>query len=52
MELEVRGGRLVVHPAAEVRAGWDEAFRKLAEVGDDELIATPSPAWDRDEWRW
>jgi hypothetical protein len=36
------------------RAGWADAFRKMAECGDDELIDSEWPAtdFDKTEWEW
>jgi antitoxin MazE len=55
LEIEARQGALVIRAARKPRAGWDEAFRKMAERGDDALLAeAPSSlsAWDEDEWEW
>lgn len=55
VELEVRDGQLVVRPVVTPRSGWEEAFRQMAERGDDTLLdresLTPT-SWDRTEWRW
>lgn len=38
-EMTVEDGALVLRrPASPVRAGWAEAARSIAEVGDDELV--------------
>jgi antitoxin MazE len=35
------------------REGWAEAFREMAERGDDRLIDEPTPTvWDAEEWEW
>jgi antitoxin MazE len=53
VEIMVRGSTLVIIPATRPRAGWAEAFRAMAERGDDHLIDEPRPTrWDRNEWRW
>ena len=40
-------------PVGRPRAGWGEAFRALAEHGDDELLHEARPTrWDEDEWQW
>ena len=55
VELEVREGQLVVRSATRPRAGWDEAFRRMREHGDDVLLerdSQPSTKWDRTDWRW
>ena len=38
VELAVRGNTLVIGPATHPRAGWAEAFRAMAQNGDDRLI--------------
>jgi antitoxin MazE len=53
VEVAVRGNTLVISPARRPRAGWAEAFRTMAQHGDDRLIDEPRPTrWDEDEWRW
>lgn len=55
VELEVREGQLVLRSATRPRAGWDEAFRRMREHGDDVLLdrdSLPLTKWDRAEWRW
>jgi hypothetical protein len=37
------------------RAGWAEAFQKMAQRGDDTLLDEVVPSlstWDDDEWQW
>ncbi len=55
VELEVERGRLIVRSPARPREGWEEAFREMAERGDDALLdagsLTPTK-WERDEWTW
>ena len=55
VELEVEDGRLVIRSAEQVRSGWDEAFRRMADKGDDALLDRDSLAptrWDESEWEW
>ena len=53
VEIMVRGNTLVIVPATSPRAGWAEAFRAMAEHGDDQLPDEPRPTrWDRNEWQW
>lgn len=55
VELEVEADRLVVRPAEPARSGWDDAFRRMAERGDDELLDRDSLGrsdWDDEEWEW
>ncbi len=53
--LEVRGGHLVIRPVRKTRKGWEEAFRNMAEGGDDRLPewdSLPATDWDKTEWTW
>ncbi len=55
VELQAEHGHLVIRPATQPRAGWDEAFRQMAEHGDDELLDQDSrlgTEWDEQEWEW
>jgi antitoxin MazE len=54
VELDVQDGVLMVRPVEDPRAGWAEAFRAMAERGDDELIDGEWPAtdFDKTEWEW
>lgn len=55
MELEVQGNQLLLRPATGPRAGWDDAFRRMHEQEDDQLLdqgAGPATHWDRTEWQW
>ena len=38
VELEVEDNRIVIRPLSRPRKGWDEAFRSMAEHGDDRLL--------------
>jgi len=55
VELEVRRGELIVRSAAKPRSGWEEAFKQMAQRGDDVLLdgdSLPSTRWDETEWTW
>lgn len=55
VELEVEKDCLVIRPARKPRSGWEDAFRLMAEQGDDALLDRESLAstrWDRTEWEW
>ena len=54
VELDVEDGTLLVRPVHDPRAGWDDAFRRMAERGDDRLVDGEWPATDFDEaeWEW
>ena len=38
VELIFKEGFLILRPVKKVRDGWDKAFKKMAERGDDELL--------------
>jgi len=55
VELDVQDDHLVIRSLAKPRKGWDEAFRRMHQHGDDALLdreSLPSTKWDRTEWRW
>ncbi len=55
VELELQQGQIIVRPARYVRHRWEEAFKAMAEQGDDELldgdVLIPT-VWDEEEWEW
>jgi antitoxin MazE len=49
--IEARENEIVIRPAA--RQGWEEAFRVMAERGDDLLLDEPPPtSFEDTEWKW
>ena len=55
VELEVDKTRIIIRPLINPRAGWDNAFKTMANNGDDALmngIDTISHSWDDEEWEW
>ena len=54
VELEVHDSTIVIKPAGQPRDGWDEAFSKMAEHGDDALLDPTiiDSEWDNSEWTW
>ena len=53
IEMEVRGSQLVIRAANHPRAGWAEAFARMAARGDDKLLDPYVPTkWDETEWEW
>ena len=55
VELEPRQDHLVIRPATPARDGWDDAFRRMREHGDDTLLDEEFPSatqWDTTEWEW
>ena len=55
IELEAQPDRIIIRPAHRTRYNWEEAFKAMAEQGDDELLdgdMALSTAWDEEEWEW
>jgi antitoxin MazE len=55
VELEAQDDRIIIRSTKEPRQDWRDAFRAMAERGDDELLDADLPAqtrWDEDEWQW
>lgn len=55
VQLKVEDGRIVIHAVGTARRGWAEAFRAMAERGDDTLLdgeAASGSSWDEQEWEW
>ena len=53
--MEVRDDCLLIRGVAEARSGWDDAFRRMHELGDDVPLDEGSSAatrWDITEWEW
>ncbi len=55
VEISVKENALVIEPLHHPREGWDEAFKQMAEDGNDALIDGDSAiasTFDADEWEW
>ena len=55
VEIAVENNAIVIRRASRPRAGWEAAFREMAERGDDRLlddISRTLSQWDEDEWQW
>ena len=55
VELEVQGEQIVIRPAARPRRRWEEAFRSMAQHGDDRLLdgdQIGQTCWDDEGWQW
>jgi len=52
VEIEVQGDRIVIRAALKPRAGWEEAFAKMAAQHDDVLLDdVTSTEWEEVEWQ-
>ena len=54
VEIEVEKNKIIIRPVENAREGWDTAFKKMGENGDDVPIINEiiSHAWDEEEWLW
>lgn len=55
VEMEVQDNQIVIRPVEHPRRGWEDAFRLMAEQGDDRLLdedLTGRARWDEEEWEW
>ncbi|MEP6847247.1 MAG: AbrB/MazE/SpoVT family DNA-binding domain-containing protein [Acidobacteriota bacterium] len=53
VDLEIHAEGVLIRNIQKPRAGWDEAFKAMAENDDDELVGTgSSAAFDKKEWQW
>lgn len=55
VDVHVEDGSLVIRRARKPREGWAQAFREMAQRGDDSLLDDVSltlSSWDKDEWEW
>ncbi len=55
VEIELESNQIIIRPVQKPREGWDQAFKKMAKNGDDELIINDkdiSHSWDDEEWQW
>ena len=52
--LEVQNNEIVIRSSEPPRHGWAEAFKAMAQRGDDRLLddSVPSSRWDEEEWEW
>ncbi|MCP4168991.1 MAG: AbrB/MazE/SpoVT family DNA-binding domain-containing protein [Chloroflexi bacterium] len=55
VEMEILPDQLVVRSAYTPRQGWDEQFKAMAELGDDQLHdaeVLSLTEWDEVGWEW
>lgn len=53
LEIDASPGQVILRAAKDPRAGWAEAFARMAEQGDDALIdAETATDFDGAEWQW
>ena len=53
VDLEIHAEGVLIRNIEKPRAGWDEAFKTMAENEDDELVgANTSGDFEKKEWQW
>jgi len=53
VELELHADGILIRNAELPRAGWDEAFRALADENEEELdVPAGTTSFDAKEWKW
>lgn len=53
IEMYVQGRQLVLHSPVHPREGWEVAFQRMAQRGEDRLLDEPQPTeWETEEWEW
>jgi antitoxin MazE len=55
VDMDVQDGTILIRaPRLRPRAGWTDAFARMAREGDDKLADAcfPSTEWDKHEWEW
>lgn len=53
VEVELHPEGILIRNAQKPRAGWDEAFKEMAENEHDELDgSTPPTDFEKREWQW
>jgi antitoxin MazE len=55
VDIVVENKKIIIRPISSPRSGWDDAFREMAEDGDDLLLDIEQPvsnSWDETEWHW
>ena len=54
VEIEVEKNQIIIRPVKNVREGWNAAFKKMHQAGDDTLLINDaiSHSWDEEEWQW
>ena len=54
VEMNVEDNVLVIAPVQEIRDGWSEAFKRMAEQHDDKPLLNEKDlsSWDESEWEW
>jgi len=54
VEMDVQDCMILIHAPRRPRTGWNTAFERMAQQGEDKLLDSPSIStrWDDEEWQW
>jgi len=55
VDIKVENSQIIIRPVLNPRSGWNDAFREMAENGDDRLVdgdGIMANPWDETEWQW
>ncbi len=55
VEMTVVGDTITISPKPSVRKGWSEAFSKMRNSSDDQILDNADAIvndWDDNEWQW
>jgi len=53
VELKVDNHKIIISAVQTTRMGWDEAFQRMHQNADDQLLETKNSGnWDDEEWEW
>ena len=56
VEMILKDNQIILRSVDDTREGWDQAFEKMAEQEDDQLLDQPEieqpSRWDETEWTW
>ncbi|WP_234571775.1 AbrB/MazE/SpoVT family DNA-binding domain-containing protein [Rhodohalobacter sp. 614A] len=56
IEMILEGNQIILRSPDQTRYGWNDAFEKMAQEKDDELLdkeeTEQSSEWDETEWTW
>jgi antitoxin MazE len=52
VDLELHPDGILIRKTQRARAGWEDAFRSMAENDEDELDSSAATSFERKEWQW
>jgi antitoxin MazE len=55
VDMEAQADQIILRSVTYPRQGWDEAFQKMTQQGDDQLLdgdLMGQSQWDQEEWQW